>query len=838
MTFDREHTDVTMPLPLRILLVEASEVDSVLIQKRLKDAAFELDLVRVETASALRRELDDGTWDVVLSDYELPGFSGFDALRLVRGHDSDLPFVLVAGAISEERVAALLRDGANDYVLKDNLVRLVPVVMHAMREAAVRRERRVAEEALARSEELYRVVVDGSLDGIAIHSMDDTIVFANQRAAQILGYASADLIIGTSSSSHVPPDSRAHVAGITRRLVETGIGMLTEIVLVRADGARITIESSRNLIRDQRGAPTGIVAIFRDVTERKWAEQALRQSEERYRTVVETSLDGITVLDRHGVVKFANARMLLLLGLESQDAIVGRPGRDFVAPDDQGRIAREFAAVFHQGYVSDVRCRLVRADGTTVPVEISGRVTTDETGCATGLITTNHDVSTQIASEEQLRHLALHDALTDLPNRTLLIDRLQLALAAAHRNAQQIALLLMDLDGFKEINDTYGHQHGDTVLQEVARRLCATLRQSDTVARLGGDEFAMILPDVDQLGALEAASKLAAALEPPIDLADQRFHVGASVGIALAPEHGDNADQLLRLADVAMYAAKRSNSGHAIYSATHDPFSPLRLVLINELREAIETDGLVLSFQPKLHLATGLIEGVEALVRWQHPTHGLIPPDQFIGLAEHSGLIRPLTAWVVHNALLWCARWRDRGFDLSVAVNLSARGLHDPDLPIALCRSLTQTGVPPNRLTAEITESSIMAEPERAMEVLSRIKDLGVRVSIDDFGTGYSSLSYLRDLRADELKIDKSFVLELHTNAGDAFIVRAIIDLGRSLGLEGVESQELLDMLGVLSSDWVQGYHIGRPQPGESLIEWLDTRPDVRRCASEGTPSR
>jgi diguanylate cyclase len=313
--------------------------------------------------------------------------------------------------------------------------------------------------------------------------------------------------------------------------------------------------------------------------------------------------------------------------------------------------------------------------------------------------------------------------------------------------------------------------------------------------------------------------------------------VGSSIGIAIYPDHTEDADVLVRHADVAMYSAKQANIGYAVYAVENDSHSSTRLALGSQLRDAIRTDELTLYYQPKMHLASGEIDGVEALVRWNHPQHGLIAPDQFIPLAEHSGLIRPLTTWVLEKALKQCRKWEDLNLEIGVAVNLSTRSLHDPDLPAVIIRLLAATGASASRLTVEITESVIMANPEHAMDVLGQLTDAGIKLSIDDFGTGYSSLSYLRHLRAHELKIDRSFVRDLDSNEESGFIVRSVIELGHNLGLEvvaeGVESQKALDILSVLKCDRIQGYYLSRPQTTSDLTRWIQQRRDVRRNKGE-----
>jgi diguanylate cyclase (GGDEF)-like protein len=383
----------------------------------------------------------------------------------------------------------------------------------------------------------------------------------------------------------------------------------------------------------------------------------------------------------------------------------------------------------------------------------------------------------------------------------------------------------MDVDRFKEVNDTFGHHIGDLLLEQLGERLGSALRSSDTIARLGGDEFAILLPTAAYEEARQISQRLLQLLEQPFALGGLQLEIDASIGIALSPDHGSDADTLLRRADVAMYVAKRGNSGYALYTADRDQHSPMRLALVAELRRAIETDELSLYFQPKVRMDTGKVTCAEALVRWQHPRHGMLNPDLFVPIAEQTGLIRPLSRWVLDAALRQVSRWRQDGLDLSVAVNLSMRNLHDPEIADMIRRRLLRWGVPPSSLTIEITESSLMADAARAMDVLNRLRAMGVGVSIDDFGTGYSSLAYLKRLPVHELKIDRSFVAHMATDENDAAIVRSTIGLAHELGLsvvaEGVEDQETWDVLANAGCDVAQGYFISRPLPPLVLGEWL-----------------
>jgi diguanylate cyclase (GGDEF)-like protein len=441
------------------------------------------------------------------------------------------------------------------------------------------------------------------------------------------------------------------------------------------------------------------------------------------------------------------------------------------------------------------------------------------------------------------RHQALHDALTGLPNRIVFHDRLGQALRHAEREREPLAVMIVDLDRFKEINDTLGHANGDELLRLVGPRLQAVLRARDTIARLSGDEFAVLLPGTGAVGSLKVAQALHEALETPFALERVSVASDASVGIALYPEHGADAETLLQRADVAMYMAKEERSGHAFYAPERDPYDPNRLALVSELRRAISDDELVLHYQPKIDLRTDEVSGVEALVRWNHPIRGLLPPMEFVPLAEHTGLMRPLTLWVLERALSQCRAWREEGIELRVAVNLAVLSLLDVQLGEDVARLLAKHEVPAHLLELEITESSVMTDPKRAIAKLEELSAMGVRLAIDDFGTGYSSLSYLRRLPVDQLKIDRSFVMKMEASSDDAVIVRSTIDLCRNLGLavvaEGVETEHTFAQLRELGCDEAQGFLISRPVPADALTAWLADRTVQAPVArSEGLMSR
>jgi diguanylate cyclase (GGDEF)-like protein len=440
------------------------------------------------------------------------------------------------------------------------------------------------------------------------------------------------------------------------------------------------------------------------------------------------------------------------------------------------------------------------------------------------------------ARERRISDLAYTDALTGLPNRALFMDRLGQAVRTARRTHGRLAVLAIDLDRFKDVNDTLGHPMGDLLLREVAARLRRALeRGTDTVARLGGDEFAVLIPLQALDGAQVAARKVSDVLSESLTIEGHLIDLGASTGIAVYPEHGEDADRLMRHADIAMYAAKRAGTGHEAYHARQDQNNPGRLSLLGELRQAVDQGQLTLVYQPKLALSGAPERAAEALLRWNHPERGLISPDKFVPFAEQTGYIKVLTRWVLDGAFRQCAEWRARGLEIGVSVNVSVRDLHTADFLRGVTDLLKRHAVDATRICLEVTESAVMEDPSHALEVLHRLHELGFQLAIDDFGTGYSSLAYLKRLPVDELKIDKSFVRGLGGDGDDAAIVRATIDLAHVMGLsvtaEGVEDEAVLATLRRLGCDRAQGYFISPPLKSEELEEWFRNARPSRRAA-------
>ena len=568
------------------------------------------------------------------------------------------------------------------------------------------------------------------------------------------------------------------------------------------------------------------------------SDAALRSAEQRYRSLVE-ELPLVTYIDEvneQASTIYISPQIEGLLGwsaeawLEDEGFFVKR-----LHPDDRDRVLEENRAHNELGKEFRSEYRLVTREGearwvldVAVIEEAADGAAVQSRGFILDITDRKEAELARLAAEVELReqaelnrHQALHDPLTDLPNRTLFRDRIEQEIRRGTREGKGAAVMVIDLDRFKEVNDTLGHGSGDALLLGLSKRLRSSIRASDTVARLGGDEFGVLAPGVGgPAEALSLADAIHKALEAPVGVAGLELEVTASVGIALFPQHGADVETLIRHADVALYRSKESHSS-VVYSPDHDHYSPTRLRLLTGLRRAIANGEIVVNYQPQTSASSAVIRGVEALVRWEHPELGLIMPDQFIPLAEHTDLIRPLTFHVLDTAVSQCGAWTDRGWDIGVAVNVTGRDILDAGFPSDVLDCLRRHGVEPGRLELEITENTIFSDPVRAHSVLRQLSDLGVRIAIDDFGAGNSSLGYLARLPVDVLKIDKSFVLAMSDGSTATAIVRSTIELGHNLGLEviaeGVETEELRQQLIDLRCDTVQGFVFGRAMPATEV---------------------
>jgi diguanylate cyclase (GGDEF)-like protein/PAS domain S-box-containing protein len=481
-----------------------------------------------------------------------------------------------------------------------------------------------------------------------------------------------------------------------------------------------------------------------------------------------------------------------------------------------------------------------RRDGSTVVVNSRWGLHVDLDGQPQSVLAINRDITERKRAEAALAHQASHDGLTKLPNRLLLQDQLERCVATARAGGERLALLLLDLDRFKEVNDRYGHHAGDELLQQVAARFASAVQPSDVVARLGGDEFAVLVPHAEPENAIRVAEKLLETLKAPMVVDGHTVSIGVSIGITIWQSADTDASALLRQADVAMYVAKRSERSYTVYAPEQDQHTRDRLGRIGELRRAIENGALRLHFQPVASLKTRAVAHVEALVRWEHPTRGLLPPSLFVPLAEQTGLVVALDRWVLAAALDQCRAWGDAGQAVPVAVKLSAHGLHDRDLPNYVSAELARTGLPARSLLLELSETKVMVDPERAARTLHNLRDEGVRVAIDDFAMGNAGFNYLRNLPADQLKIARGFVRDMVSNPADAAIVRAMVDLAHGLGLEvvaeGVEDSATWNSLAQLGCDLAQGPFYGVPRPAADFDAHGLSSPAGAECMAAARP--
>jgi diguanylate cyclase (GGDEF)-like protein/PAS domain S-box-containing protein len=576
-------------------------------------------------------------------------------------------------------------------------------------------------------------------------------------------------------------------------------------------------------------------------------ERALRESKENYRDVVNSVKEIIFQTNAAGQWTFLNSTWVEIAGVEVQQAI-GQSMADIFVEEDRPRALHAMDSLLRQE-AEDCRfeVRYRRQDGSLGWFDVALRVRRDEAGEFAGTSGTIDDITEQKRAEERIQFLAYHDALTQLPNRMLAHDRFQHATAVADRSHARVALLFLDLDNFKTINDSLGHLTGDELLKEVGRRLTECVRETDTISRLGGDEFLVILsslPDADAIAPVLV--KLLARMVEVFEIDELELNTSASIGIALYPDDGADFQVLLQKADMAMYRAK--DAGRNTYRFFDDQMNVEaveHLRMRNGLRKALAREEFVLHYQPQIDIASGALIGAEALIRWNHPEMGMVPPGRFIPIAEDSGLIVPIGEWVLYEACRQAAAWGKAGVHgLMIAVNLSAVQFRRGEIEQSVIRALEGSGLDPALLELELTESILITDSENVLATVQRLKRLGVKLSIDDFGTGYSSLSYLKRFQVDKLKIDQSFVRDLVTDAEDAAIVRAIIQMAGSLGLttiaEGVETNEILGLLSDFGCDEAQGYYFARPMPAEELLAFrssLRTHPHLAKLGQDGRSS-
>ncbi len=698
-------------------------------------------------------------------------------------------------------------------------------------------EQKAAIAALEASEGRFRSVVESLAEGILITDLDDVILYANSRTVEITGHTVEEMLGQLAYKLLLPEEMWAPLEK-RNKARQAGIAESYETRMWRKDGTLFWAQISAAPFRTLSGEVIGTVGAITEITERKIVEQAreealaaLKASETRFRLLTENGSDILTILDAQAAIRYQSPSVKRLLGY-TVDEMIGLNALHLVHPDDLLTVQVEMAMRRSPGVPSEpILYRFRHKDGTWRWLESIG-TNLLHTPDIRGILVNTRDITERRLAEERMRWQAHHDALTGLPNRTYFLNRLEQALATARWRGEALAVLFLDLDRFKHINDTLGHERGDQLLQHVARRLSKALPKEAVIARMGGDEFTVLLPNIARPhDAVNFANHLLETLRPPIKLSGHEFYVGGSIGVSLFPEDGQDADTLLKNADVAMYRAKEQGGGHnQLYAATMSAAVFEHMVLEASLRRAIDLEEFTLHYQPQIDTASGQLTGLEALIRWQHSELGLVGPDTFIQLAENTGLISRLGEWVLravcHQASLW---WHQGLLTVPVSVNVSARQFRTPEFADDIADILSEANLPPYLLNLELTESVLMEEGETTVNSLRRLKRLGVLISLDDFGTGYSSLAYLRRFPLDLLKIDRAFVRGLANEEADRAVVRALIELAHALGLsvlaEGVENADQYDHLRTLGCNAVQGYYLSRPLSTARITALLQSTP-------------
>jgi len=808
--------------PIRVLYAEHHRFDIDLTRRHLLHAAPHLRIRNVATADEVLACLPAAPglpcdYDVVLLDFLLPGMNALDITKVLREERRlDLPIVMVTGQGSEEIAAQALRLGVSDYLVKhDSYLHELPLVLDKVfREAELIRERAALRQT---SERLQEVLATSPSVNYTMERRDGSwrLTWISDNLLRLTGHETAAALRPGWWASCLHPAEQALASTLPVDL-QDGEQRVREYRFLRGDGESLWLRDEARLVRAADGAPLRIVGVWSDISEQRAATERLRLNT----AVIESTHDGVLITDLEGRIVSVNRAFTVVTGYEREEVIGRNPRFLQSGRHDRAYYHTMWAALTETGYWQGELWNR-RRNGELYPEWLTLNAVRNEAGELSHYVGVFTDISKLKQTEARLEYLAHHDPLTDLPNRLLVLSRLEHALEVAQRRGKRVAVMFLDLDRFKTVNDSLGHSVGDELLCEVAGRLRRRLRDEDTLGRLGGDEFMVLLEHVETPGdAATVAQNLIEGLAEPFSLSSgHEVFIHVSVGISLYPDDGWEFMELVRNADAAMYRAKsQGRNTYGFYTEDLTRYASQRLDLETRLRRALAQDEFVVFYQPVLSVADGRLLGAEALVRWQPAGEKMISPAEFIPIAEETGLILPLGEWVLREACRQTQAWLSAGYAFgTMAVNLSAAQFKRQDVGAMLREVLAETGLPARQLELEITESNLMDQGERAAAMLVRLKELGVRLAIDDFGTGYSSLAYLKRFAIDKLKIDRSFVKDLADDRNDLAIAAAVVAMARALEIgvqaEGVETASQLALLATLGCGAYQGYLCSPPVP-------------------------
>jgi diguanylate cyclase (GGDEF)-like protein/PAS domain S-box-containing protein len=801
---------------IELIMVEDSVVDAELVVDALLDAGLAASVRRVEDEPAFRAALNERLPDAILADWTLPHFSGRAALGIAHERCPELPFIFVSGTLSETAAIEALRQGATDYVYKHQLQQLGPALIRALDETRARRSLR---EQYAFQESLLESMP------IPVYFKDRQGIYLGcNRAFEDMIDKRRTEIIGKSVFEIWPPEIAEKYQAMDQQLFDRPGTQIYESVLIGADEKIRNVVFHKATFQRTDGSVGGLIGVIMDITERKQAEESVRIAATAFE-----SQEGKMVTNANGVILRVNCAFTIITGYTAEEVI----GKNPCLLSSGRHDASFYAAMWQQltnigAWQGEIWNR--RKSGELYLQWLTITAVKNDAAEVTNYVASMTDITARKAAEDEINHLAFYDPLTALPNRRLLLDRLEQVQAASSRHKSEGALLFIDLDNFKDLNDNLGHHVGDLLLQQVAQRLTTCVREGDTVARLGGDEFVVVLKDLDdnvQEAATQAkavGNKILDALHQTFQLADSEYYSSASIGVTLfdGPQQ-ESVENLLKQADLAMYQAKAyGRNTLRFFDPEMQTVVTARAALEAGLREAVMENQFILYYQAQVTGKRQLL-GAEVLVRWRHPQRGIVSPAEFIPVAEATGLILPLGHWVLEAACTQLGKWAAQPSltQLCLAVNVSANQFRQADFVDQVVAVLLRTGANPQRLKLELTESLLVSNLDDVIAKMTKLKAMGVGLSLDDFGTGYSSLSYLKRLPLDQLKIDQAFVKDILIGPNDAAIAKMVVALGDSLGLvviaEGVETEAQRDFLAREGCHAYQGYLFSRPAPLEEF---------------------